>query len=163
MWKQEKLLAQIEEIRPIKDLCVISGGLAWHFMSPAHVESKYVHDHKDVDIFVFPDKFQEAVGIMKSRGFNRYWTKYDGITPNFYRYGKTQKYDSKRVKILVDIFLEKVPYIEIDGFKIVEPKHLLTYYKTVHTSGGCIAVREARILVARGINPVGREELIKAE
>jgi hypothetical protein len=58
---------------------------------------------------------------------------------------------------------QRLNAVQIDGFNVVEPQHLLSFYKTVHTSGGCIAVREAKILLAQGINPVGREELIKKE
>ena len=163
MWKQEKLEAQIETVEQIKDSCVISGGLAWHFMSPPHKENKYMHDHKDVDLFIFPNKFQDAISILKQYGFNRYWTKYDGTTPGFYRYGKTHMQEEKRVKVLLDLFIEDVPYIEIKGFKIVEPKYLLDLYYKTHSSKGCVAVVEARKLVARGIDPIGKKELIEGE
>ena len=164
-WKQEKLKAQLIEVEAIKDHVIVSGGLAWHLMSPPHEEVKIMHDHKDVDLFVIPDKFNIVVSTLKERGFTRYWTKYDNKTPNFYRYGLTSEIprDNKkiRVKVLMDLFLEEVPFIEINGLKIVEPKHLLSLYSGVHTSSDCTAVREASKLVARGISPVGRLEIIK--
>jgi len=69
MWKQEKLEAQIETVKLVKDKVVISGGLAWHFMSPPHVETKLIHDHKDVDLLVKPEHTNEVIAILKRAGF----------------------------------------------------------------------------------------------
>jgi hypothetical protein len=114
-----------------------------------------------VDLFVIPDKFDVVVSTLKERGFTRYWTKYDGKTPNFYRYGLTSEVGGKRVKVLMDLFLEDIPFIVIDGFKVTEPKYLLSLYGGTHASSDCMAVREASILIARGIDPVGRVELVR--
>jgi hypothetical protein len=161
MWKQQKLEAQIETVRSVKDLVVVSGGLAWHLISPEHEEIKKMHDHSDVDLFVSPGDYASVVTTLRGRGFNRYWTKYDGITPRFYRYGSSVQHGGKQVKVLLDIFLEDVPSIEVGEFRVVKPAHLLTYYGRTHASARCWAVHQARILVARGIDPVGREELIQ--
>ncbi|MCK5018079.1 MAG: hypothetical protein KAS32_13565 [Candidatus Peribacteraceae bacterium] len=169
MWKDDKLKAQLAIVDKIKEYVVISGGLAWHIMSPDHKENKFLHDHKDVDLFVVPEHFQMAMSILKSNGYNRYWTKYDGKTPNFMRYGKSEIRltdidkeieDQRHVKVLLDLFIEKCPFIEVNGFRLVEPKHLLSLYEHSHSSKFCVAVQEATILVARGINPIGREELL---
>jgi len=159
MWKQQKLEAQLREVSAIKDHVVISGGLAWHLMSPPHEECKQVHDHSDVDLFVYPDKFNEVAQTIKSRGFHKYWTKF--WTPNFYRYGYAAFERGKRVKVLYDLFLREVPHIEVKGFKVAEPKFLLSLYGDIHMSSGSYAVRAAKILVARGISPVGRKELLE--
>jgi hypothetical protein len=157
-WKQEKLLAQIDTVRALGDLVVVSGGLVWHIMSPDHIEKKIVHDHSDIDLFALPDKAGEVIARLKDLRFNRYWTKY--ATPNFYRYGKTENYRGKRVKVLIDLFIQDVPSIRVRDFNIVEPKFLLTLYETTHSSKNCTAVKNATILIKKGIDPVWRPELI---
>jgi hypothetical protein len=51
-------------------------------------------------------------------------------------------------------------YVEIDGMKIVDPKYLISLYSTKHDSKECVAVIEAKKLIAKGIDPIGRKELI---
>lgn len=171
MWKFQKLLAQIDTVREVHRHVIVSGGLAWHLMSPKHEESKELHDHKDVDLFVIPERFAEVIAKLKARGFTRYWTKYDSPKTSFYRYGKSEEYDPPgkqiapwmpmpHVKVLLDLFVENVPSIRIGGFSVVEPSHLLSLYNTTHSSGKCVAVQAARILLARGISPVDRPELV---
>lgn len=170
MWKNDKLEAQMETVDAIKDYVIISGGLAWHIMSPPHEETKMIHDHKDVDLFIPPQWANTVIGILKGRGFNKYWTKYDGITPNFVRYGTSEirKEDidkpleeQRSVKVLLDLFLEDIKSIEVKGYKLVEPKTLLGLYEYSHSSKNCVAVQAAIPLVARGINPVGKIDLIE--
>ncbi len=166
MWKQEKIRAQFREVEAIKENVVISGGLAWHLMSPPHVEHKLTHDHKDVDLFVFPPKFSSTIETLKNRGFEKYWTKYDGISKDFYRYGLTAiRQDIEKpyhVKVLMDLFVEEVPWVQLGKFKIVQPQYLLGLYEHTHTSKECVAVQAAMKLVAKGISPIGRSELIGA-
>jgi hypothetical protein len=157
-WKQEKLLAQLDAVKALGDTVIVSGGLAWHIMSPPHIEKKIVHDHSDVDLFAIPSRSLEVFDKLKALGFNRYWTKY--ATPNFYRYGMTVQKDEKRVKVLIDLFINEVPFIEVNGFRIVEPKFLLTLYESTHSSKNCTAVLNAKELVKKGISPVGRYEII---
>ena len=170
MWKQDKLLAQLELVDKIKNFVIISGGLAWHIMSPPHVETKTIHDHKDVDLFVIPKWASTVLGILKQNGYNKYWTKYDGIDPNFVRYGNSvirnediEKpiEEQRNVKVLLDLFITEIEYIEYKGYKLVEPKKLLSLYETSHSSKECTAVQAAIPLVARGISPIGRIELVE--
>lgn len=160
MWKQEKFEAQIQALNLIKNYVTVSGGMAWHLMSPPHKETKYIHDHKDLDLFVNPKDTGIVIATLKQNGFNRYWTKYDGKTPDFIRYGKSELLKEKRVKVLIDLFSKIVPYIEIKGYRITKPEYLLSLYGGIHTSHKCVAVRAASILIARGINPVNRNELV---
>lgn len=157
-WKQEKLMEQLDVVQQMGNLVVVSGGLAWHIMSPPHVESKIVHDHSDIDLFALPPDSQEVFARLKEMEFNRYWTKY--ATKNFYRYGKTAQRGEKRVKILIDLFIGWVPFIYVRGYRVVDPEFLLSLYETTHSSKNCTAVRAASILVRRGISPVDRMELI---
>lgn len=157
-WKQEKLLAQLDVVRALGNRVVVSGGLAWHIMSPSHVESKTVHDHSDIDLFAIPLYSAEVFAKLKELGFNHYWTKY--ATKNFYRYGKTEQYGSKRVKVLIDLFIEYVPYIQVGEYQVVEPSFLLTLYESTHSSKNCTAVKAATVLMRKGVDPVGRIELI---
>lgn len=159
-WKQEKLLEQLSVVEALGDGVVVSGGLAWHLMSPPHIENKKHHDHSDIDLFVLTDqKLPHLVFCkLKSLGFNRYWTKY--ATKNFYRYGKTAQRDGKRVKILIDLFIGDIPFIKIGNYQVVNPKNLLPLYETTHSSKNCTAVLNATELMKQGINPVGRMELI---
>jgi hypothetical protein len=157
-WKQEKLLAQIDTVRRFGNTVVVSGGLAWHMMSPPHIEDKRHHDHSDVDLFIIPSKAREFFHILCGTGFNRYYTKYN--TPNFYRYGKTIQWDKKRVKVLLDLFIEEIPFIRIGNFQVVDPKHLLPLYETTHSSKKCTAVVNATELIRKGLNPINRPELV---
>lgn len=166
MWKQEKLEAQLEAVKLIIDKVVVSGGLAWHLMSPPHKETKLIHDHKDVDLFVEPPDTNEVIAILKRAGFVKYWTKYDG-NPGFFRYGKTEQQGEKRVKVLIDLFVEKAPFIIIQSegavFRVVKPETLLSYYRGPLQSSKCTAVKATSILISRGIYPVNRPELIGKE
>jgi hypothetical protein len=171
-WKQEKLMAQLDTVESLGDLVTVSGGLAWHLLSPPHIENKTVHDHSDIDLFASSN---EVFPKLKELGFNRYWTKY--ATENFYRYGRTATVNDKRVKVLIDLFIGQVPFIRVGqygcaeeppylrmrSFKVVEPSYLLTLYETTHSSKNCTAVKNATILLKKGISPVGRVELIGKE
>jgi hypothetical protein len=54
-----------------------------------------------------------------------------------------------------------VPTLELpDGIRVVEPQTLLGFYATKHSSTGCVAVRAARDLVARGEPVPGHASLI---
>jgi hypothetical protein len=157
-WKQEKLEAQLATVETVKKNVVVSGGLAWHLMSPPHIENKYVHDHSDVDLFVIPEHFAEVIAVLKEAGFHRWWTKY--ATRNFVRYGRTIDFKGKRVKVELDLFIREVPFRKINGFKVVEPAFLLTLYSSIHSSGNCVAVKAAATLLRNKIDPVGRAELV---
>jgi len=157
LWNQARVDAQLSELEAVKDLVVVSGGWAWHFMSPpGHAEVKTQHDHKDIDIFVRPNDFGPLRSLLIARGYQRARTQYDNPSGGFYRYVKYLESG----KVVFDVFLDEVPSIEAGGFRVVEPGRLLSFYGTKHTSEECLAVQEAKKLVARAINPVGRAELI---
>jgi hypothetical protein len=150
-----RIAEHLQELELIKDFVVISGGMAWHLMSPPHHELKALHDHKDLDLLVIPEHFQTVVAILKGAGYEKTWTKYEGVSKDFYRYVKHGEF-----KIMLDLFVEATPFVEVQGFKVVEPAHLLTFYKSKHTSDYCTAVQAATALLAQGISPVGRRELV---
>ena len=157
LWDQDRIDVQLVELEKFKDLITISGGWAWHFMSPiGHKEIKTQHDHKDIDVFVEPEQFNEALMRFTANGYERQRTIYDNPSGQFYRY--TKFYEGG--KVVFDVFLEKIAHIEVQGFKIVEPSALLAMYGVKHSSDLCKAVVEARKLVAKGISPVGRTELV---
>ena len=54
-WPSFKITHGLDILEKLKESVIISGGWAWHFMSPKnHTEYKHAHDHKDIDIFVHP-------------------------------------------------------------------------------------------------------------
>jgi len=165
-WKSGRIEIQLEEIRSIGNLhaadghriATLSGGWAWHFMSPeGHEEVKTQHDHKDVDLFVKPEDFEALRIALVGRGYRRARTRHDDPSGRFYRF--TKHYESG--KVVFDVFLEEAPSVEAGGFRVVEPKYLLSLYGMKHTSSECRAVQEARKLLERGIDPVGRSELVE--
>jgi len=156
-WDQRRIDLQLEELAAVQDLVVVSGGWAWHFMSPpGHAEVKTQHDHKDIDVFVRPTDFGDLRSALMARGYQRARTQYDDPSGNFYRFTKFFSIG----KVVFDVFLDEVPSIEVGGFRIVEPGRLLSFYGVKHTSEECLAVQEARKLVARGESPVGKSELV---
>lgn len=161
LWPQEKIDCCLNELKAIKSLVIFSGGWAWHFMSPiGHAELKHAHDHKDIDIFVPTGNVGIVINILMANGFKKANTVYDGLKNNadFRRYEK----NIDKIRIIIDFFVRKdIEFIEVDGWKIVEPKQLLSFYKTIHSSDNCFAVKAAANLVNQGINPVGRKELVE--
>ncbi len=132
-------------------------------MPPPHDELKLHHDHKDIDLYVVPENFRLVLERLNSRGYQHIWSRFDRFSnEKSYRYEKFIEGD-ETVKILIDLFLQRnVPFVEVNGFKIVEPKFLLSLYRIkVHSTDDCTAVMAARKLVAKGLNPIGRKELIE--
>jgi len=157
-WNPERIALQEAEIRKFKRFFTVSGGWAWHFMSPpGHKEYKNQHDHKDVDVFVPPALFAEFVVKAKELGYDRAATLHDNPSGTFYRYTKF----ATAGKVVFDVYVEPVPYREIDGIKVVEPKHLLSLYEKTHTSKECWAVQAATKLIAEGKDPVDNPALIR--
>ena len=155
MYDLNHLANQMEELQKIKGWIVLSGGWAWHFISPPHTEYKHLHDHRDIDIFVAPENFLAVQLKLEENGWYRMKTKYDNN--NFIRYEKI-KNDRKMV---IDMFKGKLPTIEAKGWKVADPIHLITLYYTVHQSDHCIAVQATRELQKKGISPIDNELLIK--
>jgi hypothetical protein len=114
-------------------------------MSPPHDELKHAHDHKDVDIFVPPDKVWMMAQRLVERGFERVWTRFDGESDDFHRYVRFVE-TTKTTKVIFDVFTGDVPSV-------------VTLYGVKHSSEQCFSVQIARSLLARGINPVGRPEM----
>lgn len=168
LWDQNRIDVCLEEINAVRDLVTLSGGWAWHFMSPVgHAELKHAHDHKDLDVFVKPTDVVEAITRFESRGFKRVWTRYDRLPSeeDFRRYEMTWApiggfENPNPVKVVVDFFVKEVPSIEVNGYRVVEPKTLLSYYGSIHSSDKCFAVQAATKLLARGISPVGHPSLV---
>lgn len=156
-WDPLRISVMEAEIAKLKDLVVVSGGWAWHYLSPAgHTEFKMTHDHKDIDLFVAPADVPLLLTRIKARGYKRIWTRFDGKTEGFSRYEKVITEDvccgvKVPVKVIIDLFVEAVPSIEANhGVRVVEPATLLSYYGQKHASLYCHAVRAAREIVAAG-------------
>jgi hypothetical protein len=162
LWNDTRLAVILDEIKAIRDYVVLSGGWAWHFMTPpGHKEFKHAHDHKDVDLFVAPSNVGKLIAVLKSRGYKKSWTRFDRLpgSQDFTRYTKVVEMKDETVKVMLDVFVAEVPFVEAAGFRVVEPKFLLSLYGSIHSSDQCFAVRIASKLLAQGINPVGRPEM----
>ena len=78
-WNANRIEVMELEISILAQLMVISGGWAWHFMSPPHEELKYFHDHKDIDVFVHPEDAAALFTRLQQMGYKRITTIYDGV------------------------------------------------------------------------------------
>jgi len=155
-WNAAELSAISTAVELIQGHVVISGGWAWHFMTPPHVELKHAHDHKDVDAFVAPDRKGELVDLLKGLGFERTWTRHDGKSDDFHRYTVVED----GFQVILDLYTGNVPSVSTEsGVAIVEPKHLISLYGTTHQSKECFSFQLAKELIAKGIDPVGRPEM----
>ena len=165
-WDPARLAVLEAEIRAVADIAVVSGGWAWHFISPpGHRELKHAHDHKDIDLFVAPPSLGALVGRLRSRGFDKVWTRHDGkpSAEDFRRYEKrVDGADGRSVKATIDLFVSDEPSIDVGGVRVVEPSRLLSFYGSIHSSSECFAVQAARLILAAGMSPVGRPELMGA-
>lgn len=165
IWPDCRIEYPLQELTAIKNLVILSGGWAWHFMSPdGHIEYKHAHDHKDIDLFVLPENVAAVVARLKAQGFDKVWTRYDKLqsAEDFRRYEKLQQTrQGAAVRITIDFFVSAtVPYRQVKGWFVVEPSHLLTLYSNIHSSDKCFAVQAAVKLLQSGIDPVDREELV---
>ena len=161
LWNPRRLQDQEETLEALftanSDAWTISGGYAWHLMSPrGHIEEKHLHDHKDLDVFVRPDLFTLVLPTLKNLGFIKAQTLHDDPSGSFVRYTRFKEGG----KLVLDIYIEDIPSVLIDTYRIVEPNHLIGLYDKTHSSKNCIAVIEAKKLVAQGISPIGRQELL---
>lgn len=154
-----RLSYYLTELEFLKAKVILSGGWAWHFMSPkGHAELKHAHDHKDVDIFVSPQNIVDVITILTSRGFKKIKTRLPAGKDDFRRYEKIVE----DKKLVIDFFVgDDFPTVEIDGWTVVEPKCLLSFYSNICSSNNCFAVIQCAKIIAKGENPVGRKELIE--
>ncbi|MEO7719657.1 MAG: hypothetical protein ABIY70_25920 [Capsulimonas sp.] len=158
-WNAIDLTVMQTEIEKFRDLVVVSGGWAWHFMSPPHIELKHAHDHKDADLFVHPDILWKMMERMESEGYEKTWTRFDGVTENFVRYTKVAA-GERPVKVIFDLFIEEVASVETPvGIQVVEPETLLSFYGNKHSSVECFSVAIAKDLLDRGQSPVGHAKM----
>ena len=67
--------------------------------------------------------------------------------------------DGKPVKVMLDLFAEEVSFVEVAGFRVLEPSFLLAQCGHWHGSDQCFSVQIARRLLDRGVNPVGHPEM----
>ena len=165
LWPQHRIDVCLQELEVIKPFVTLSGGWAWHFMSPVgHKEYKHAHDHKDIDLFVHPSNVATVVSLLKSRDFAKAWTKYDKLpsAEDFRRYEKRVEMEGQSsVRITIDFFVrDDVPSRDINGWQVTDPSFLLTLYRKIHSSDKCFAVKAAIQLLDQGIDPVGRSELV---
>jgi len=165
LWPSYRIKYGLEALYPLKDLVILSGGWAWHFLSPiGHTEYKHAHDHKDIDLFVTPKNVANVMFILLENGFQKVWTRYDHLPSdeNFRRYEKTVITETeKSIRITIDFFVKsEIPNRIIKGWTIVEPKYLLGLYSNIHSSDTCWAVQSSIKLIHKGIDPLDRKELV---
>jgi hypothetical protein len=185
MWNPTRWKVLAREIEAVKEFGALSGGWAWHFMSPPHQEEKHLHDHRDIDFHVFPKRFAELVVVLKGRGYKRQTTRFDDESGEFIRFEKYIQccplcsseddilkapldnqegapeewscydcgngppgggcsFEPEIVKVIYDLFVHEVETIEVDGYIVVEPNLMLTFYGVKHSSEQCVAVQAAR-------------------
>lgn len=166
LWPDYRIELGLEILNKLKQWIVISGGWAWHFMSEEnHTEYKHAHDHKDIDIFVHPKNVAQVMRILQEEGFNKVWTRYDQLlsNENFRRYEKTNwLVTGREVRTTIDFFEARhLETVTVNGWQIVEPKTLLSFYSNIHSSNNCWALKTAVELVAQGKNPIGNPLLSK--
>ena len=166
VWPSFRIEKGLAILLQLKSYVVISGGWAWHFMSPEnHMEYKHAHDHKDIDIFVHPKDVAQVMVILLEYGFQKVWTRYDHLPSqeNFRRYEKVDWLaNGKQIRITIDFFESKtIKTISHKGWTIVEPSTLLSFYSNIHSSDKCWAVKAALSLLEKRINPVGHPLLVQ--
>ncbi|MDR6921583.1 hypothetical protein [Chryseobacterium sp. 2987] len=130
-----------------------------------HPEYKHAHGHKDIDVFVIKENVAEVVMILQQNGFQKVWTRYDHLPSkeNFRRYEKTVELESDQFhRITIDFFERNdLETIETNGFAVVKPDVLLSFYRNIHSSDKCWAVMAAKELLQKGTDPVGHPLLSK--
>ena len=180
LWPKERSVLGRSVLEQLKDLVVISGGWAWCVMSPiGHPEYKHAHDLKDLDLFVPPKNVAGVMARLQEMDFRPVWTRYDRLDSeeDFRRYEKTvvlpvwpdmskphspdAVIETKTMRITIDFFVRHVPSIELQGFRVVPPATLLTFYSNIHSSDKCFAVKAAHRLIAQGKDPIGHPDLVK--
>ena len=151
-WDPAHLAVLAAEIEAVREQVVVSGGWAWHYLTPPHAELKHAHDHKDADLFVAPETVTTLMERLLERGYGRVWTRFDGASDDFHRYVRVVS----DIKVIFDVFTGTVPSIvTASSVRVVEPSHLLSLYGVKHSSAECFAVQIARRLLSQGVSPNG--------
>lgn len=166
LWPKSRIEAGLAELLLLRPHVVLSGGWAWHFMSPlGHAEYKHAHDHKDIDLMVPPREVPTVMALLRDRGFERAWTRYDRLPSDesFRRYQKIVEVERERPqRVVIDFFVREVAErVMDDGWRVVAPETLLTFYSTFHSSKACFAVQAASRLIAQGRDPVRHPDLVR--
>lgn len=147
----------------------VSGGFAWCLMSPEHTEYRHAHDLKDIDLFVKPKFLGEFVTWLNLLDYVRDHTKYDGLSP-FYRYSKMLRglgcgpealaVQTVEKKVILDVFVQEVPFVNVEGYTLVEPNYLSSLYgkhnpdSLLHGSGQCWSLAQATKIFKQGESPI---------
>jgi hypothetical protein len=143
-------------------------------------------------LLVYPHAFSSLVALLQARSYAKTWTRFDDPSGEFVRFSRYVEHacpechtdgvlaDGQRfvciacnctwaedptavVKVILDLFVSTVPTLELaSGVTVVDPPTLLSFYGVKHSSGGCVAVRAARELVARGEAVPGHGSLVGA-
>ena len=109
-----------------------------------------------MDLFVEPERLPELIHTLSERGYHRTWTRFDATSENFLRYAR----HVDGVKVLLDVFIRHIPSVQVGDVRIVEPSTLLSFYGDIHSTDDCVSVLAARKLLAQGLSPIGRAELV---
>ena len=163
-WPQYKIDAYLEVLYQIKHFVVLSGGWAWHFLSPkGHVEYKHAHDHKDLDLMVPPRTVATVMSLLQGMGFEKVGTKYDHLPSeeDFRRYEKVvyrenedPEGEAEGFRLTIDFFVKEVPFLQVPGgWMVVRPDELVSYYSTIHSSKSAWAVVAAKAILEAGGKP----------
>lgn len=175
-WDASRLAVFEQELRDLSEALpvVVSGGWAWHLMTPAgHVEYRHAHDHRDLDLFLDPRFRDDAMNTLRRMGYIQSWTRFDssaltssvGSSPRpFSRHVKDALRDDRYYKVTVDLFLEPIAVREIQApwgrsIRVVPPARLLELADSQSPAAACLSARIARDLLARGLDPVGHPEM----
>ncbi|CAM1339999.1 hypothetical protein [Tenacibaculum amylolyticum] len=166
LWPSYRVTLGLKILKKLKQWVIVSGGWAWHFMSEMnHKEFKHAHDHKDIDIFVNPKNVGVVMQTLLDEGFEKVWTRYDHMpsNENFRRYEKIEWLPTgKQVRVTIDFFESNtVESIQVNGWNVVKPEMLLSFYNNIHSSDACWAVKAVTKLLKTGENPVGNPLLSK--
>ena len=166
VWPQYKINACLRILKVLRPHVVLSGGWAWHFMSPkGHVELKHAHDHKDIDLMVPPRTVATVMQILREQGFEKVPTRFDKLpsAEEFRRYERVDTVEGQEpFRITIDFFVKEVPVLQCPGgWLVVDPATLITFYRTIHSSKSCFAVQAASRLLAAGDQVLGRRELVE--
>lgn len=158
LWPQHKIEAYMNFLEFLKEDVTFSGGWAWHFLSPeGHPEYKHGHDHKDVDLFVPAANVSQVMDTLLSLGFVKVPTKYDRLPSeqDFRRYEQvvTDPVNGD-FRLTIDFFVGDHPtIITSQGWKVIRPDVLLTFYSNIHSSDKAWAVQSAARMLAGGFKP----------
>jgi len=173
LWPQHRIDAQMATLTLIRPYVALSGGWAWHFLSPpGHPEYKHAHDHKDMDLMVPPKHVAAVLGLLQGQQYKKVRTRFDRLpsAEDFRRYEAIwfeDLPDTPTVRLTIDFFVRDVPIREIpsenrnEPWRVVEPETLLTFYSTFHSSKSCFAVQAAKRLLDQGIDPMGHPSLVE--